>query len=191
MSTTTSSGRRSRTRRISSDPSGAWPTTLYPPSPSRPERPSRIRKSHWATRALRTAHQEFATARWTTTCTRSTARSAPKRVGWRSKSRRIALPHGRSRRMQSGFARPRYPSGHLAGRADPRAARPERTRTWSSRRGEPAGTAWASRATVPWVRPRAVRCSRHRDAVCRRAPSRSVSSSASIAPISSCAGLWS
>ncbi len=35
----------------------------------------------------------------------------PKRAGWRSKSRRIALPHGRSRRMQSRFACPRYPSG--------------------------------------------------------------------------------
>jgi hypothetical protein len=45
--------------------------------------------------------------------------------------------------MQSGFARPKHPSGHLAGRADPRAARPERTRTWSSRRGRPAGTPWA------------------------------------------------
>jgi hypothetical protein len=45
----------------------------------------------------------------------ATARSPPKRLGWRPKSRGIALPHGRSRRMQSGFARPRYPSGHLAG----------------------------------------------------------------------------
>jgi hypothetical protein len=130
----------------------------------------------------RIAHQEFATARWTASCTRSSARSSPKRVGWRSKSRRIALPRGRSGRMQSGVARPRYASGHLAGRADPRAAQPERTRTWSSRRGGPAGT---QKDRAPPSRG-CDRCSLHRDAVCRRAPS-SASNSVSIAPIPSCA----
>jgi hypothetical protein len=73
----------------------------------------------------------------------ATARSPPERVGWRSRSRGIALPHGRSRRMQSGFARPRYPSGHLAGGADRgRAAVPLAAPSGAVGEGRGAGRCW-------------------------------------------------
>src|SRR4051794_32396798 len=49
MSMTARSGRHSRTRRISSDPSAARPTTSYPPPSSRLARPSRINTSSSAT----------------------------------------------------------------------------------------------------------------------------------------------
>src|SRR4051812_15860464 len=93
MSMTARSGRRSRTSRISSEPSPARPTTSYPPPSSRLARPSRISTSSSATMTRVPRGSSSVTARVSRSTLHGTRPSLPVSTACATPVRR---PHERS-----------------------------------------------------------------------------------------------